>query len=164
MAIKQVEQGKQNSYFRKTDLIIYGSILVVVALLFTIFFVKGREQQLDGIEIVYMGDKNITIFTYSFDSDRYQIHPAWQQLITITPTESGYVVVISNADQHERFNRMVIDCNERKVWVEEANCSLSRDCTRMDAIDNAEKVIVCVPHRLKILPLSPNYDNNVNLE
>ena len=54
----------------------------------------------------------------------------------------------------EGWNEMIIDEGARTVAMHDADCSLRKDCTHMLPLGSGGSVITCIPHALKITPLT----------
>ena len=61
MSLKKIEQTKKDRWFRIFDLIIYGVIIISVAVLFIVMFTTQDKSKLTGVKIHL---KSETVFEY----------------------------------------------------------------------------------------------------
>ena len=54
--------------------------------------------------------------------------------------------------EHTDYNIIEINKSARSVRITESDCSNRKDCVYSPAITNSAGLIVCSPHRLRILP------------
>ena len=66
MSLKKVEQVKVDKGFKIWDLLIYGLVAVIVAVLFIVVFVTRDESPLTGVRVFVQGE---VVFEYEFDGD-----------------------------------------------------------------------------------------------
>ena len=147
MSYKKIKQVKDSSAFKTWDLIIYGIILAAVIVFFVCFFLMRDLRPLKGIGIYC---NNVQIFTYSFESDEYEIFDS-AQISVENEDDKGIKIKFKCADGRGE-NIIYIDKKEASADVTESNCSLRKDCTHMSKITNNGGAIYCSPHKLKIIP------------
>ena len=148
MAFKKIEQVKKDKGFRLFDLIIYGAIIAIVAVLFITLFFTRNTQPLEGIRILV---KEQAVFEYSFENDELGVVGDGVEV-----DREGVITVRISLDDGD-FNVVEIDPAARTAKVTQANCK-NRDCVYTAAITSANGIIYCSPHRVRIEPL--NYKNN----
>ncbi|MDE7082436.1 MAG: NusG domain II-containing protein [Clostridia bacterium] len=151
MSLKKVEQVKVDKGFRIWDLIIYGAIAVIVAVLFIVIFVTKDESPLTGVRVFVEGQ---TVFEYEFNGE-----PMYSETVKaehVKEDDSGLTVTVNSSDGG--VNVIYIDKSAKTVKVTEANCN-GKQCVYFHAIDDNNKLIYCSPHGLRIEPLSRDYSD-----
>ena len=149
MSLKKIEQVKADKGFRIWDLIIYGTIIVLVIILFIVVFTTRDNSSLTGIRITV---KAQVVFEYEFCEI-----PEFTDGVTIEEDEKGITVtIISEKDKNVVF----IDKIKKTVKMVEANCK-GRQCIYFAAMDDNSDFIYCSPHGLKVEPLHKDLDNPV---
>lgn len=137
---------KSKKAFELYDVFLY---LVVVVFIFSLFlgvFLK-KDERLDGFKIEV---NNQVVFKCDFDKNSYEISEGYENHVII---EHNSVTVYFN-DQKTDFNIIVYNPTEKTVIVQESTCSSTKDCTKSPALKSGDGVIICSPHKLKVLPLS----------
>lgn len=142
MSLKKVEQVKDEKPFRLADLIIYGVIAAVAAVLFIVLFaVEKNGAPLDGVR-VYVRDE--IVFEYGFDGSGYKI------LSDCAEVDDGEKLKVK-ITVDGGYNLIEIDKYARSVSVTESDCR-THDCVYSKAITDGNSVIICLPHHLRIEP------------
>lgn len=152
MSLKKVGEAKKDRGFKIWDLLVYGIVVVIIAVMFIVVFAAKDTSPLQGV-CIYID--NSPVFEYDFINGDYSI------------LDDGCVEIISDdsdkltANFHfkgEGFNTVEIDKVSVSVTVTDADCG-SKDCTYMrDIVDNSG-IIYCSPHRLKIIPVGYDPDD-----
>ena len=135
--------------FKKGDLIIYSSIVLLVLILFSVFVFFPKETRANGFKVYCNND---VVFTHEYGTDFFDVKADWSNNVSITKDEHGFqITVLIHQDSHAKN---VIYCDEENLTVKmiDSNCSVSKDCTFMPAI-SCDGAIYCLPHGLKISPL-----------
>lgn len=151
MSLKKVEQVKADKGFKIWDLIIYGAIAVLVAVLFIVIFATKDESPLTGVRVFVEGQ---SVFEYEFGGE-----PVYSEAVTkenVEEDDKGLTVTVNSAGGG--VNVIYIDKTAKTVKVTEANCN-GKQCVYFPAIDDNSKLIYCNPHGLRIEPLLRNYDD-----
>lgn len=150
MSLKKVEEVKADKGFRIFDLVIYGVVAVLIAVVFIAVFLTRDNDPFDGVR-VYV--RNECVYEYEFGEGGKVLKDTVEEVV-----EDGKVTVTVNiaGDGHNVFE---IDLEKRSVSMVKADCSISPDCVYMPAITDNNKFISCEPHQLMILPLNYNRDN-----
>lgn len=144
MSLKKVEQVKRDKGFRLFDLIIYGVILVAVAIVFTVVFTTRNADPLTGIKIYANGEE---VFTYEFGSG-YVV--AENEALTVEEDGKGITVTIRT--DGGGLNIVYINISSKTVKMTEANCK-GKHCLYFPEMTNNTDFIYCSPHGVKIEPL-----------
>ncbi len=117
--------------FRKGDLIVYAVILVVLVAL--VFACTPRKEKL-GFCVYLEGEK---VMEYNFATDKAVIYN--EKAVSVR--EDGAFIVYSLVGSN------VLKVENDSVIVIEADCSLTKECTKM-TLDMGS--IICAPHNLVI--------------
>lgn len=147
MSLKKVEQVKSDKGFKIFDLIVYGVVVAIVAVLFLTVFLTSDTDPLTGVKISVKGE---AVFIYDFSAEEPTCKDGveWKEdggKLTVTVrTEDGYNVIY-------------IDKNEKSVKMTDADCK-GRQCLYFGTMKDNSKVMYCNPHSLKIEPLFINHD------
>ncbi|MBD5584280.1 MAG: hypothetical protein HDQ88_04305 [Clostridia bacterium] len=149
MSLKKVEQVKSDKGFRIWDLIVYGVILAIVAVLFLTVFLTQDTDPLTGVKISVKGE---AVFVYDFSSE-----PTAKDGVEWKEEGNGITVTVR---VDEGYNVIYIDKNEKSVKITDADCK-GKQCLYFSAIKDNSRIIYCNPHSLKIEPLSINYSPEI---
>ena len=150
MALKKIEQVKKDRGFKLFDIIIYGAVLVLVAVLFIVLFVARDTSSLDGIKISV---KAQVVFEYEFGGEPQSFTDA----VTVEKGDGGITVTIEiDGDKNVVF----IDTSKKTAKMVEANCR-GKHCMYFAAMDDNSDFIYCSPHGLKVEPLTEDLDNPI---
>lgn len=148
MSLKKVGEVKKDRGFRLFDLIVYGVIVLFVAVTFIVVFTTRDVNPLGGIR-VYADDK--TVFEYDFKSE-----PVYDKEKVELAEDNGNLILTVRAGGG--YNKIVIDKDKKTVKVTDADCG-KKDCVYTPAIKNNSGIIYCSPHRLRIVPYNFDPDN-----
>ena len=146
MSKKTVERIKTDKGFKIFDLILYGVIILIVAVSFIAVFATKDKSPLKGV-CVFFEEK--LVFEYDFENDEV----VEGEDLVVSNTEKSLQVKIKTDDG---FNLIEID-KKGSVRIIEADCR-GRDCVYSPAITDNNGIIFCSPHMLKIIP--SNYDDS----
>ncbi len=152
MSLKKIEQVKQDKGFRLFDLIIYGVILVTVAVLFIVIFTTRNTDPLTGIK-VYVNSQ--VAYEYEFG-----VTATAQDGIKnedLQAEEDGDIIKITIADGND-LNVLEIDKKAKTVKMIEANCK-GRQCLYFPVMNDNSDFIYCSPHRVRVEPLMKKLDD-----
>lgn len=141
MSLKKVEQEYKNQPFKKADIIIYVSIILLIVLIFALIYAIKPKSALDLIEI-YQDDKLIATYSFSQDSLNIKNHDN----VDCVNKENGYELIVKIG---EKENSIFIDVANKAVDMVHTNCSSSKDCTLMH-IKKVGDTIICVPNGIVI--------------
>ena len=144
MKKKGIEDVKNSKYFSVWDIIPYAIVLVVAAVLMLVFLLPEKEK-MNGFYVEY--GENV-ILTYGFSSDEFTVTDGFENNVEVKEENGGYTVEINTGDG---FNAFFVDKEKRTVKMIDSDCSFTRDCTYMPAIEESGDSIICVPHKLKII-------------
>jgi hypothetical protein len=147
MSLKKIEQVKKDKGFRLFDLIIYGVIVLTVAVLFIVIFTTRDTDPLTGVRIFVDSQE---VFSYEFGGE-----PTRSDGVTVEEDANGITVTIRTDDD---LNLVYIDKSAKTVKMLEANCK-GQQCMYFPVMDNNSKFIYCSPHRLRIEPYSVDLDD-----
>ena len=127
MSGKVFSRVRGGGFFKRADIIVYA-LIAVVAIVLLLVFLLPSDEELSGFEITYDG---ATVLTYDFD-DGLTVKDAFRDAVVAT---------------------CFVDLGERSVKMTDADCSVSKDCTYMPALDGGNGAIICVPNRIRIVPV-----------
>lgn len=144
MKSRGVDDVKKSKYFTPWDLIPYAAVIAIAVVLLLAFLLPAKES-MTGFYVEY-GDKRM--MSYDFSSDRFDVSAEFENAVKVTAESGGYTVEVDTSEGHNVF---FVDKGKRTVKMTEADCSFSKDCTYMPAIEQAGDSIICVPHKLKII-------------
>lgn len=151
MALKKIEQVKADKGFRIWDLIIYGVIIVLVAVLFIVIFTTSDRDPLSGVRIYVKGE---VVFEYDFEGTPKTFSDTVK---VVDDGENSLTVIIRSEDGD--YNKVLIDVKKKTVEMADANCP-NKDCKYFPVLDNNSKMIYCSPHGVKIEPFVRDLDGN----
>lgn len=150
MSLKKVRSVKEDRGFKKADLIIYGIILLLVAVMFIAVFIPRDKSAMSGVR-VYAGGE--VVFEYDFTSKEYK---AYGDNVTVTDGE----VLTVRIDIKGGYNVLEINASGRTARMAEADCR-GQDCVHTPAIRDNSGIIYCSPHGIKVVPFDASADNTV---
>lgn len=144
-----VENGKKTlPPFAKGDVIVYILIATLIASLF-VFCATFFRPKNEGVEIYANGEK---VFSCRFDDDDFTVYES-ERFPVITTRRGDVLLLTVYADSSKTsHNDVEINFKEKTAKVVDADCSPSKDCVRTPEIRNGKGAIICVPHKIKVLP------------
>ncbi len=143
---------RSSKLFKKTDIIVYFLVLLLIVSLFGAFF-ESTSQDISRINVCDMvtGD---CLFVYNVSRNEYDIYQAngWQVQVT-NSADTLTVNFTKSFDGEVRFNTLVIKTNGKTtVQMHDSKCGHSQDCVRLfGKITKNGGTIVCSPNRLKVV-------------
>ena len=151
MSLKKIEQVKNTKWFKLWDILVYGLLVAIIAVLFIVVFaISNSGGDLDGIVINYNGEQ---VFTYDFAEGEYKILS--KDNIEIVSENDARIELVFYTQGRGGFNRISIDKRGRSVRVTDADCSTHKDCTApLYFLDSNIKSINCPPHKMNIMPFT----------
>ena len=154
MSLKKVTQVKKDRGFKIFDLIVYGVIIVLIAVMFISIFATSDKSPLGGVRVSVDG---VAVFEYDFES-------AEQKILSecVAVEEAGDKLTLTVTPHKDEKNVIVIDKKGGTVKITEANCH-GKDCKYMPEIKDNSGMIYCSPHKLLVEPLSFEDGGNVVL-
>ncbi|MDE7454054.1 MAG: NusG domain II-containing protein [Clostridia bacterium] len=144
MALKKIEQVKQDKGFKIFDLIIYGVIAVTVAVLFIVIFTTRNTDPLTGLRVYVKAE---LVFEYEFGMTESAEDGKRSERITVEEDGDNIKIIIEEGNDR---NTIQIDKKAKSVKMVEANCN-GRDCMLMKMKNNSDQII-CNSHRVRIEP------------
>lgn len=117
--------------FKKGDIIIYCLILLTVALL---FIPTLNKQTFSGFDVFV--DNNL-VFSYNYNDGTWTAYGNRVSQISDC---------VFNIEAVGGYNRITVDKANKKVYVSDTDCGISKECVKM----GKSGVIICVPHKLVI--------------
>ena len=151
------EQIKTSKPFKIFDLFLYCFILILVVVLFSVFvFFPANANLVNSGFKVILHDKQI--FTFDYHTHTYSLLPDYTDLIDIEDLGEGiYNIKIFTDQNKSQYNLLTVDSKSKSIRVADANCSISKDCVHMKELKNSDDLLICAPHKLKVLPLNSGY-------
>ncbi len=145
--MKYARLVRGGKFFRLADLLVYGAAVLLIAALFLAAALIGGGQA-EGFRVEVNGE---TVYTYRFGAGG-EVSSEWAERVT-EREEEGLLLVTVQVSEGE-WNEIVIDDGAKSAAMRDANCSRRKDCCAMQPVGEGGGVIVCIPHGLRILPLS----------
>lgn len=148
MSLKKVGEVKADKGFKIWDLIIYGAIIALVAVLFIVVFATRDTSPLKGIRI-YVA--NEVVYEYDFENGEI----SRKDCVEVEDGEESLTLKVNCGNN--RYNTVVI-YKSGSVKVTQANCP-KKDCVYTPEIKDNSGFIHCLSHGLKVLPYDFDIDN-----
>ena len=145
--MKYARLVRGGKFFRLADLLVYGAAVLLIGALFLAAALIGGGQA-EGFRVEVNGE---TVYTYRFGAGG-EVSSEWAERVT-ERDEEGLLLVTVQVSEGE-WNEIVIDDGAKSAAMRDANCSRRKDCCAMQPVGEGGGVIVCIPHGLRILPLS----------
>lgn len=145
--MKYARLVRGGKFFRLADLLVYGAAVLLIGALFLAAALIGGGQA-EGFRVEVNGE---TVYTYRFGAGG-EVSSEWAERVT-EREEEGLLLVTVQVSEGE-WNEIVIDDGAKSAAMRDANCSRRKDCCAMQPVGEGGGVIVCIPHGLRILPLS----------
>ena len=145
--MKYARLVRGGKFFRLADLLVYGAAVLLIGALFLAAALIGGGQ-VEGFRVEVNGE---TVYTYRFGAGG-EVSSEWAERVT-EREEEGLLLVTVQVSEGE-WNGIVIDDGAKSAAMRDANCSRRKDCCAMQPVGEGGGVIVCIPHGLRILPLS----------
>ena len=147
MALKKIEQVKRDRGFKLFDIIIYGAVILIVAVLFIVLFTTRDTSSLTGVRITVKAE---VVFEYEFGGTL-----KYSDGVTVEEDGNGITVTIqTDGDKNVVF----IDKSKKTAKMIEANCK-GKQCMYFAVMNDNSDFIYCSPHGLKVEPLVQDLDN-----
>lgn len=146
-----LKRVKEESPFKKWDLLLYALTLVFVFTLFLAFVIIPSASENSGFKVVKDGK---TVLTFEYDTEELRVTNAFLHLVESDPVNRTIKIYTEDGSG---FNTLTYNTAEKSVRVTDSNCdsvASSRDCLYFPAVKDSHGSIFCVPHSLKILPIS----------
>lgn len=143
----KIAQEKENKFFKKWDIVVYAVLILVIVALFLIVFIPKSKDQISAFKMEYNG---VQVLEYNFDEDSVRLNPEY--VTYEKESQTIYKFTFKESKDSEEYNIIKVDLTYRKITCEDANCSLSKDCTHMK-ISHMGDTIICIPHKLFITPI-----------
>ena len=142
------KSGGENLFFHKPDLILYGIVFLIVAILFVFFIVVPRFSGKNAVIVYY---KNQEIISINPDNGGFNITD--RQGVGIETKENGEEIVFSVffGEDKKDFNVITLNKADKTVFISDANCSNRKACVHTSPIKDGKGIIICAPHDLKIV-------------
>lgn len=132
--------------FRFGDLILYGAVLLLTAALFlSAALLSGGTAE--GFCVEREGAR---IYTYRF-GEGGEVAPAWRE--RIGETREGALLIV-RIETEDGWNELAVDDAAKTARMRDADCSRRKDCCAMQPLGGGGSVIVCIPHGIRVMPLS----------
>ena len=152
MSLKKVEQVKKDKGFRLFDLIIYGVILALVAIIFIVVFTTRNTDPLTGVKIYVNAEE---VFTYEFGGEA-----VYSESETLTVEEDDAGISVTLHTRGDGLNKVYINKSAKTVKMTEANCK-GKECLYCWTIEaNGSRPICCFPRGIRIEPLIKNLESD----
>lgn len=157
MSREKLQQTKRAAWFKGWDILIYALILLLLLALFLFFVIFPEREQLTGVEIFV---KNERVFFCDFEEGSYSIEDASR----VRVEEKGALLMVTVTTE-KGFNTVEIDTKARRADMTDADCSMSRDCVHMPAIENtASAPISCIPHGVVVMSMGGDQEPDGTLQ
>ncbi len=150
MSLKKIGEVKSDKGFKIWDLIIYGAILALVAVLFIVVFTTRDTSPLKGIR-VYVS--NEVVYEYNFEKGE-----GLKKSDCIETIEDGEEKLIIKVNVKDGGYNVLEITKSGGVKVTQANCGPTPDCVYTPEIKNSGGSIYCSPHMIKIVPYGFDVD------
>lgn len=145
--MKYARLVRGGKFFRLADLLVYGAAVLLIGALFLAAALIGGGQA-EGFRVEVNGE---TVYTYRFGAGG-EVSSEWAERVTEREEERLLLVTVQVSEGE--WNEIVIDDGAKSAAMRDANCSRRKDCCAMQPVGEGGGVIVCIPHGLRILPLS----------
>ena len=153
MSFKKIEQVKNDKWFSLFDLIIYGSIIILVAVLFIVIFTTRDTNPLSGVRIYASAQ---AVYEYEFGKTQKGEDGILSDGVEVEEDGDGITVTIRSADGD--YNVVYIDKSKKSVKMIKANCR-GGQCLDFPSMNDNSKFIYCSPHGIKIEPYTKDLDD-----
>lgn len=142
MSLKKIDQVKKDRGFKLFDLIIYGVVAALVAVLFIVVFTTRDNSPLSGVRIYRRAE---VVFEYEFGKPLPEM---LRDGVEVKEDSGGITVTLRSGGD---VNVVYIDTVKRTVVMKESNCS-GKDCVYSPKLDDNSGFISCPPHEIRIEP------------
>ncbi len=149
MSLKKIEQVKADKGFKIWDLIIYGVIAVLVAVLLTVAFTAFNREPLTGIKISAGSRTTLrytTVFEYEFGGEVKILSD------TVSVEEDGKGITVTVKTENNGINVIYVDKSKKTAEMINANCR-SKDCMMFLPMKDNSDTITCNSHGIKVEPI-----------
>ena len=150
--LKIADSIRNGKPFKVWDILIYVCLAVIIAVIFLVTF--APKSDFTGIKII-IGEN--VVCTHEFQNSKTEIADGYDGTIAVRKDGDKILIYAYFDDDKSDYNRIRIDTKNKVVSVDESTCSIKKDCVYTKSITDSSGVIICMPHALKILPLSSEY-------
>ena len=147
MALKKIEQVKKDRGFKLFDIVIYGAVLVLVAVLFIAVFTTRNTNPLTGVKVTYRAQ---VVFEYEFGGGIKTL----SEQIEIDEDGEGITLTVRTDND---YNVIYVNKSKKTVKMKDANCK-GKQCLYFAEIKNNSGCIICEPHGIRVEPLISDFD------
>ena len=156
MSRKTVSAVRSVGVFRKTDLLVYLCVAILIVVLFCAFVFFRPESKLEKIQIVYMDlNRYEQILEIDVKTLRVsEVHPNWKERVEITSLSDGLSVKITTDGGYN-----VLKVTDTYAKMTAADCSSTKECVNnFPAISQGNQAIICTVHHLKVIGIGESGD------
>lgn len=141
---------KKSAPFKKTDLIVYLLIAVIIAVTF-LFFTLDTKTYVSGF---YVSVKDQKVIDYDFEKNTYSILNNDLVKVETNGSNVSFTVTLSNGE----FNVITVNKTDKSVKISDANCP-RKDCVSFSPIvyGKKNKLIYCAVHDLRVVATGDDY-------
>jgi hypothetical protein len=144
----QIERFSKSLIFYKKDLFLYGFVVLSIVLLFAFLIIIPKSSLPLGFSVSV--DEKV-VCSFDFSSQELVVNNTDYKIVHDKENNSITVYTLNQ----KGFNVINYDCSNYTVRVIDSNCQ-TQDCMDFFEITSNNGIIYCLPHGLKILPLSPS--------
>lgn len=154
------ENIKKSKFFKPFDLIVYFVIIIFVLGLFFIFVIFPNTKTPSGFKVIINND-TVLLFDYDKGVEKIDYGKNYSTLTEVNQNDNIIEIKIFIDENKQDYNLLQVDLDKKSVKMIDANCSNTEDCTHFPPLTKDSGSIVCVPHRLSILPLNNERDVSI---
>ena len=153
MKEKIFEKFYKTKPFELKDIAIYIACFFIIVFLFVSFLGFNKDSEILGFNVTV---KNKLAITLSFNKG-VTVKEPFSDYVTVNQEDNLYFITIYTENK-DGYNTIIFDLTDKSVWVDESNCSDSKDCVHFPKF-NKSGSIYCAPHKLKISTINKQYKN-----
>lgn len=143
---------KKDKPFKLGDIALYGTVVVLIVVLFSVFVFGAENNQITTVRIESMATGE-TLFAYDVNTDVYSTATSETFDIKVERQQNAIVVTITQTiGNKQRSNTATISLGDNiSVKMTDSVCGMHQECVRnFPAITSAGGAIVCSPNNIKV--------------
>lgn len=144
------KRNRERGFFAIGDLAVYAVLALIVVALFLAAAFLGKGGKAKGIAIELDG---VSVYTYEFGGGG-KVAAEFADRVREEISETGVTVTVYADAAKKEYNVIFIDPAAGTARMKDANCSFHKDCVAMAEVSSERGVIVCVPHKCRVVALS----------
>lgn len=144
---KRHSNARLSKIFAKGDIIVYIALVVLIVVLFIVIWGIKGESSLESIDVYH---NESLVLRYDPQDKSYRISKDYSDLVVVNKFDTYYTFTIYTDKEKKHYNEFTIN-DQNVCTMVNANCSTRKDCAHSPSIKMDKDIIICAPHKIKIV-------------